>query len=153
MDPVESAVPHVRIYDIVLHKKLVTRLALLGIVAIFLGATILFDAARYGFSILSAFPIFTLGVVLGVTIFSRIAGVVWDEGAAAVSVGKMDVVGFVTLVLYYVFDIVLRSVLLHVYAGSDLYVIRGLLVAGVFGAVVGRLLWFVVAIRRAHRLA
>ena len=144
-------VPDVTVNDLTIHKKLVQRLGILAIVATFLLATIVYDAVRYGFTILSAVPVFILGFTLGMTIFSRISGVVWDDEKEAVSIGKMDVVGFGVLVLYYTFDIVLRSVLLHAYPDADLFFVRGLILAGVFGAAFGRLVWFVLAIHKMHK--
>jgi hypothetical protein len=151
MNPLKAItekIPDVTVNELVIHKKLVTRLALLAMVAAFLLATVVYDAVRYGFTVFSAVPVFLLGFTLGITFFARIVGVVWDEEKEAVSIGEMDVIGFGVLVLYYAFDIALRSFLLHAYPDADLFFVRGLIVAGVFGAVLGRLAWFTFEIHK-----
>lgn len=150
IDELEERVPHMTIWGVTLHKKLVSRLVLLGVAALFLFCTILFDAIRFGFELESGIPIFLIGLVAGATLFSRISAVVWDEEHEAVSVARMDAIGFAVLIAYYGFDVMLRAVLLDLYQDADLFYVRGLIIAGVFGAVVGRIIWFMVEISRAR---
>lgn len=146
LDALEERLPDLTVGTLTLHRRLVSRLAALAAISLFLFATIIYDAVRYGFTVQSAVPVFIIGVVAGLTLFSRISAVVWDEEKAAVSVAHMDAVGVAVLVSYYGFDIMLRAALLTLYPDADLFFVRGLILAGVFGAAVGRLLWFALAI-------
>jgi hypothetical protein len=88
-----------------------------------------------------------IGFLLGVYIFSRMSVVNWNEEEEVVQTGRMDMIGYITIGLYIVFEISFRT-FLHDYFPMSA---TAYLLAGIFGTIFGRAVGTVIEIHRVYR--
>lgn len=130
-----------------LHTGLVTRVRMLFGISILLlaavGYTIVFGSVDPRICV----ALGLVGFFLGLYIFSRMSVVTWDEQMEKLEMQRMDVLGYITLGLYIVFEISFRTVL-HKYfpASATAY-----LLSGIFGTIFGRAVGTVVEIHRVFK--
>lgn len=132
-----------------IHRKLLIRTRIMFGVALVLLCFTAYNLTLHPEIAIGAIALGALGFVLGLYIFSRMNVVSWDEQAEEVSAGRMDILGFATIGLYIVFEISLRTFLKDFYPASA----TALLLAGIFGTILGRAIGTVVEIHQAYRLS
>ena len=127
-----------------LHKKLISRLVMLTIISLVLLGIVVFNIIFRGADPFIAGVIAIVGFILGVFLFSRMNVVNWNEAEEVMQLGKMDMLGYGTLVLYIAFEIGLRTFL------RDFYPISGtvFLLSGIFGTLFGRVVGTIVEIHK-----
>jgi Na+/proline symporter len=118
------------------HKKLITRVRMLFIIAVILIGIVLYNIVTRNISAYVAFAVALLGYVLGRTLFSGMSKVVWNEEEEELQAGKMDIVGFASIGLYVLFEIGLRTFLKDAYPDSAMATVY--ILAGVGGTLFGR---------------
>jgi hypothetical protein len=132
-----------------LHNKLIVRTRMLIIISLILGAIVIYNLIFRGTNPWIALLLAAIGFVLGLSVFARMSVVNWDEEKEVVSVGRMDTIGFVTLALYILFEIGLRTVLKEFYPASATVFI----LAAIFGSLLGRAIGTVIEIHRIYTSA
>src|SRR4051812_7403741 len=88
-----------------LHKKLISRLRILFLISLILAGIVVFNIVLRGANPLIAGLMACLGILLGFFVFSRMNVVHLNETEKVVQISKMDILGYVTLGLYIVFEI------------------------------------------------
>lgn len=130
-----------------LHKKLISQVRMLFIISCILGLVVVYNILLRGADIRIALFLACIGSMLGISVFSRISVVNWNEDEEIVQLGKMDKVGYATIILYIVFDIGLRTYLKDVYPVSA----TAYLLAAIFGTLFGRSIGTIVKIHGVYR--
>lgn len=130
-----------------LHKKLLSRVRILFIVSGIMLAIVVFDIFFHGLNALIALALAIMGFVLGRFVFSRMNVVNWNEQDEILQTGKMDVVGYASIGLYILVEILFRT-FLHDYFPSSA---TALLLAGIFGTIFGRAVGTVYTIHSVYK--
>jgi hypothetical protein len=134
-----------------LHTALLKRTRVLFIISAVLLLVVLFNIFFREVSTLLLLLTIVLGIIgffLGLYVFSRMNVVNWNEEEEILMSGKMDKVGYISLGLYIVFEIGLRTFLKAYFPASVL----PLLLAGIFGTLLGRAVGTLVEIHRVYLL-
>jgi hypothetical protein len=119
---------------------------MLGIISTILLAISLYQTIRYGFSGLLYGLLAIVGFLLGVTVFSKMNKVVWDEEKEVIANGRMDKVGFAIIGLYIIFEMGLRHFLKTEFAGT--LAATTYLLATIGASLLGRTLGTMIAIQK-----
>lgn len=129
-----------------LHRKLLIRTRILIVIALILIGFATFNILFRDANALIALGLFGAGVMLGITVFSRMNVVQWNEEEEIVEAGRMDMLGYATLALYIAFEIGFRTVLADFFPLSA----TAYLLAGVAGTLLGRVFGTLIAMRRVY---
>lgn len=129
-----------------LHRRLLTRVRIQSIVGAVLLLIALFDAIQDSLNILLYVIFGAVGFVLGVTIFSRIRRVVWDEEQEVISTGKIDAFGIFAIFLYGAFEIGVHN---YIGAFTGAHMVTGYIFVTIGGTLLGRSVGMRRAIYRA----
>lgn len=132
-----------------LHKKLVLRLLMLGVISIISLGIVIFNILERGLNSGIALGLGSAGFLFGIWIFYRMNPVKWDENQELLVVTKIDRVGFIILGIYIVMRVAVRFYLDHLY--HNVVILTGLSMAIVFGVAFGRLAASLSAIKKAHK--
>ncbi len=130
-----------------LHKSLITRTRILFGISLVLACIVAYNIVAHGASLLIVVPLALGGLVLGMYVFARMSAVDWDEGKDLVQIARMDKLGFATLGLYILFEIVARTFLRDFFPLESTAYILSL----VFGTLLGRAIGTVLEIHRVYR--
>lgn len=130
-----------------LHKKLINSLRVQSIISGVLMAIVVFNIVFRAANPFIAIMVAATGFVLGLLVFSRMTAVSWNEKEETVQSEKMDKVGYVTLVLYILFEVGLRTFLNNSFPISA----TAFLLAGIFGTLFGRVVGTLIEIHRVYR--
>jgi len=120
-----------------LHDKLISRTRMLFVISGILLLVVVFNIVFRAPSIAivaSAIPIAVIGFLLGFYIFSQMNVVNWNEDEEVIKSGKMDAVGFTSLGLYILFEIIFRTYLKSHFPSVAI----PLLLSGIVGTLLGR---------------
>jgi hypothetical protein len=131
-----------------LHRALVVRLTMFGIISLILLGFVAYDMAVGTASWYLALPLSAVGFVLGTTVFARMSRAVWDEETQMVTATRMDAVGFGVLALYIAFEVGLRHELPVLFPAAASA--TPLLLAAICGTLLGRFVGMLREISRAH---
>jgi len=120
----------------------------LFVISIILTGIILFNVWARGVSAVNAFSLEAFGFVLGLHVFARMNIVNWNEREEIVQAGKMDALGYITIVLYIVFEIGLRTFF------NDFYPLGAtmLILAVISGTLLGRTFGIIMDIHKVFKL-
>jgi len=130
-----------------LHKRLLARTRILFFISLALLVIVLYNIFLNGTDAFFAGVLAFVGFLLGLFLFSRMTGPMrWNEEAEVIETGRMDIVGYVTIGLYILFEIGLRTFLKDISPASE----TALLLAGVFGALFGRVIGTMLEIHRVY---
>lgn len=131
------------------HKKLIGRIRFMLVAAAILLCFTVYNLILHPDIAPLALFLAMLGFFLGFYVFSRMSKVAWNEQEEEVSALRMDVLGFATIGLYILFEIGLRTLLKDFYPS----VATPLLLAGIFGTILGRTIGTAFEIHRAYLAA
>lgn len=134
-----------------LHTALLKRTRVLFVISTILLLVVLFNIFFRDVSTLILLLTAGLGIIgffLGLYVFSHMNVVNWNEEKEVLMSGKMDKIGYGALVLYIVFEIGLRTFLKAYFPATVL----PLLLAGIFGTLLGRAVGTLVEIHRVYLL-
>lgn len=129
-----------------LHKRLLIQTRILTAVSLALLSVVVYQVIVHGLNSEIALAISALGFALGVLVFSKMNKLVWNEEDEVIQTGKMELMGFIILVLYIAFEIGLRTILNNEFAGT--FAAMAYLFAGIGSSLLGRSLGTLVAIRK-----
>lgn len=129
-----------------LHRQLLVRVRILSVIGVILLGISLFDALQESLNVFLLVMFAVVGFVLGVTVFSRMSKVVWDEEQETISTGRMDMFGIFAIAVYIAFDIGVRH---YLPAVTGAHVVTGYILAALGGALLGRSIGTRTAIYRA----
>lgn len=96
--------------------------------------------------ILGIISLSSIGFFLGLHVFSKMNAVNWNEEEGMVKTSKMGTLGYMTLGLYIIFEVGLRTFL---NSNFPLYALP-LLLAGIFGTLFGRVIGTLLEIHRVY---
>lgn len=131
-----------------LHKRLLLRIQMTFIISIVLGGITIFNILFRDVDALIAGVLAFVGFMLGLFIFSQMNIVNWNEQEETVQIGKMDTVGYLTIGLYVLFEIGLRTFLNSVFPASAIV----FLLAAICGTLFGRTIGMLIKIHKVYRL-
>ena len=129
-----------------LHQKLISRVRILYIISAVLAAMVIFNLLFRSANPLVVGGLVIIGFILGLFVFSKMNVVNWNEKEEIVQIGKMDKIGYISLGLYIVFEIGLRTFLGNVFPVSA----TAFLLAGIFGTMFGRAVGTTIKIHKVH---
>ncbi len=131
-----------------IHKTLTTRLwVLFGIASVF-GLITLVNLFLRPASYAIAFLVFLAGFILGYHIFFRMSAIEWSEAEEVVKVSRTDTVGYASLALYALYELMLHTLLQNLFpTSSAIYVLTG-----IFGALLGRAIGTIFEIHSVYRV-
>jgi hypothetical protein len=129
-----------------LHSRLLGRIRMLGIISVLLIAFGIYQTLRYGHIVWVAALIILLAFLLGLFVFSKMNGVVWDEEKEIISTGRMDIAGFAILLVYIGAEVGFRTLLKAEYAGT--LATTSYLLLGIGSSLLGRTIGTLVAIQK-----
>lgn len=130
-----------------LHKKLINSLRMQSVISGVLVAIVIFNMIFRGASPLIALGLAIIGFVLGLVVFSRMNAVGWNEEEETVQSQKMDKAGYIAIGLYILFEIGLRTLLHNIFPVTA----TALLLAGIFGTLLGRVIASIIKIHRVYK--
>ena len=130
-----------------LHSKLTKSLRMQSIISGVLAAVAIFNVLFRGASPLIAIVLAIIGFILGLIVFSRMNAVVWNEEEETVTSQKMDKIGYVVICLYVIFEISLRTFLHNTFPATA----TALLLSGIFGTLLGRVIASIIKIHRVYK--
>lgn len=120
-----------------LDRKLRIRLIFLTSLTFIFGIIGAYNFIVHDFPLLWVVVTIVASFLLGMFVLSRMNKITWDEKHAIMTVGRIDGLGFVVLVLYVVVRVGTKWFLGHF--SHNVVLISGLTVASVFGIMLGRL--------------
>jgi hypothetical protein len=129
-----------------LHAKLLNRTRVLFIISTILLLISLFNVVFRDTSVLWALVLAIVGLLAGLYLFSKMSVYNWNEEEEIVVMGKMDTVGYLSLALYVVFEISLRTFLKDYFPTTVL----PLLFAGIGGTLIGRAIGTLLEIHKVY---
>ena len=130
-----------------LHKKLISRVRALFGISLMLAAIFAFDISTESVNLLIALALAIIGFFFGLYVFSRINVVNWNEEKEVLQTGKMDKVGYISLGLYIILEIIFRTFLQDFFPLSATV----LLLAGICGTIFGRAFGTVLTIHKVFK--
>jgi hypothetical protein len=122
-----------------LHKRLLTRTRILFVIALIMLGFVVFDVLEHGLNPFLAGGLGIFGFLLGVYVFSQISNVSWNEEEEVIKSGKMDTLGFISLGLYVLFEIGLRTFLRDYYPAAAVPLVLATICGTLLGRVIGTL--------------
>ena len=129
-----------------LHKSLITRVRMLFVISLILAGVVTYNLIFQSVDVTVAFALAGIGFLLGLYIFSRMNVVNWNEAEEIVESGRMDMLGYVVIVLYIIFEISLRTFLKDFFPATS----TTFLLAGIFGTIFGRAVGTVIEIHTVY---
>jgi predicted histidine transporter YuiF (NhaC family) len=131
-----------------LHSKLINRIRMLLVISAILTLVTVFNIVFRDESWIVAVPLFVGGAVVGLLVFSRMNVIQWNEEQEILEAGRMDMLGYITIALYIIFEIGLRTFL------NDTYPVFAVvfILATVAGVLLGRAAGTVIEIHRVFRV-
>jgi hypothetical protein len=132
-----------------LHRKLIRRLFIMGVLAILFGAIAIYDTLSTNLRWYTALGGFSIGLVVGGFLFKRIYTAFWDEEKQVVIAGKIDRIGFLLFGIYFLSRILIEVVLRYFW--HDVHVVSGIAFAVFSGIMFARFHALVKAVRLSHR--
>lgn len=120
---------------------------MLAVISLILIGVVVFNVIFRNTDLLVAAALAGIGFILGFYIFSRMSAVEWNEQEKIVQSGRMDIVGYIALGLYIVFEISFRT-FLHDFSAVS---VTAFLLAGIGGTLLGRVVGTVVEIHTVFR--
>jgi hypothetical protein len=131
-----------------LHSKLLTRIRILFFISFLLLCVVIFNLLTKHVNILLAGALGIVGFVLGFFVFSKMNVVNWNEEEEVLKSGKMDILGFASLLLYILFEVGFRTFLKDYFPESAV----PLLLAGICGTILGRAIGTLFEMHKVYRL-
>jgi len=131
-----------------IHRALIIRVGILFVISIIIAGIVWFNVWVRDVSVINTLSLQAVGFILGLYVFSRMNIVNWNEKDEIVQAGKMDTLGYITIVLYIVFEIGLRTLF------NDFYPLGAtvLIVAVISGTLIGRTFGIIMDIHRVFKL-
>ena len=132
-----------------LHQRLLIRTRLLCAISLVLLGIVIYNVVARDADWRLAAALALMGLPLGMFVFSRMNVVQWNEEEEVVETGRMDMLGYVTIALYIVFEISLRTFL------NDFFPAHAIayLLAAVVGTLLGRVFGSLFEIHRVYQAA
>jgi hypothetical protein len=133
-----------------LHDGLLKRNRILIVIGTLLLAGTLFNVLFRTTSIAATAGsglLFAVGFLFGYYLFSQMSAVAWDEDKEVVIAEKMDKVGYATLALYILFEVLLRTYLKNHFPTEAV----PLILSAVSGTLLGRAIGTLAEIHRVYR--
>ncbi len=131
-----------------IHQTLLKRLWVLFTIAAVFGVITLINLFLRPASYLIALAIFLIGFILGYYIFFRMNAIEWSEVEEVVKVSRTDRVGYASLALYALYELMLHTLLNNLFpTSSAVYAL-----AGLFGALLGRAIGTIFEIHSVYRV-
>lgn len=130
-----------------LHKKLVTRIRVLSIIAAILAGIVVWQVLTHDIQIALVLAFASLGFILGLWVFSRMSVIRWNETEEQVEAGRMDMLGYASLALYIAFEVGLRTFLRDFFPLTA----TAFLLAGIAGTLCGRALGTLIEIHNVYK--
>ena len=131
-----------------IHKALIVRVIILLLISLILTGVLIFNIIIRNVDIISVISVGIIGFILGLYVFSRMNIVNWNEEEEIVQAGKMDTLGYGTIILYLIFEIGLRTFF------NDFYPLGAtiLLLSVITGTLLGRTLGIIIEIHKVFNL-
>jgi len=131
-----------------IHKALIVRVIILLLISLILTGVLIFNIIARNVDIISIISVGIIGFILGLYVFSRMNIVNWNEEEEIVQAGKMDTLGYGTIILYLIFEIGLRTFF------NDFYPLGAtiLLLSVITGTLLGRTLGIIIEIHKVFNL-
>lgn len=129
-----------------LHAKLLNQTRILFGIGILLLLISLFNILFRGTSVVWALVLAIIGLFMGLYVFSKMSSYGWNEEEEVVTMRKMGTAGYLSLGLYILFEISLRTFLKDYFPASVL----PLLFAGIGGTLLGRAMGTLLEIHKVY---
>ena len=130
-----------------LHASLILRISILFGISFATGTAVLYNVIFRDAEWWIAVPVAIVGFIAGFFLFARLNVVKWDERERLLTTARMDIAGFLILVLYVLFELGFKIFLNDFFpAAASAFVL-----AAVFGTLLGRAVGTVFEIHRVYR--
>lgn len=131
-----------------LHGRLIFRLIYLFCLSLIFGYITLHDIFVGGIHWYVSMGVFCAGFIVGISLYSRIFPIMWNEEREIVAVERIDTTGVVVLIVYIAIRVWVKFFLEEHY--RNVLLVSGITFASLFGVMIGRLIGALIAIHRTH---
>jgi len=132
-----------------LHVRVRTRLLLLSMVALLgIGVTV-HDIFFRGLNVFIVIAVAFIGMLFGFYVMAHMYNVKWHEQEEVLTLGRIDIVGVLILILYLVVREIAYRSFAHFFTNT--YVVSGIVLAFFWGIIIGRLYGIIVRISHLFR--
>lgn len=130
-----------------LHRALIIRTRILLVISLVLAGVVVWQVLDKGVSLAWVVGLASVGFILGLWVFSRMSVVQWNETEERIEAGRMDMLGYLSLGLYILFEVGLRTFLRDFFPLTA----TAFLLAGIAGTLLGRAIGTLIEIHSVYR--